>query len=318
MTDAELAALLRERLTYDPAVGALYRKHAPGLPEGQRVGSAPPGGKRQAEFAKKRYQVDALVWLLETGALPGGPLLHLDGDDQNDRFSNLQIGRKQPPKATAERLAAVFLVKAYAKFGNAHDMSRVVYRGCDAKVKIGCSAHGDFERSPTEYLMSAHGCPACCTERAVAASRKTPEERRATRLAYVSRRRDLYTKAGRRHYRKTQRSPMHQAARTCRNLLHRAIAAARTEKDGNTEAVLGYTVAEFKAHIEQQFEPWMSWSNHGEWHVDHKQPIAKLVRDGVTDPRIINALSNLRPLSKFENLSKKDRIETEYTVISMT
>ncbi|HEY3497681.1 MAG TPA: HNH endonuclease signature motif containing protein [Polyangiaceae bacterium] len=101
MSDATtVATLLRNRCTYDRAEGALYRKLAPGLPAGQRLGCFSSSGKRQAEFAGKRYQVDALVWLWETGELPGGPLTHLNLDNGDDRFENLALGRRRPaPRA---------------------------------------------------------------------------------------------------------------------------------------------------------------------------------------------------------------------------
>lgn len=65
-----------------------------------------------------------------------------------------------------------------------------------------------------------------------------------------------------------------------------------------------YKVEQFVEHIESQFKEGMSWSNHGDWHIDHIKPIKVFLNEGVYDPRIINALSNLQPLWKSENLSK--------------
>lgn len=48
----------------------------------------------------------------------------------------------------------------------------------------------------------------------------------------------------------------------------------------------------------------MSWDNRGEWHIDHIVPVAVMVRDGITDPAIINALTNLQPLWAKDNLAK--------------
>lgn len=52
------------------------------------------------------------------------------------------------------------------------------------------------------------------------------------------------------------------------------------------------------------FEPGMSWDNRGEWHIDHIKPVCIFIREGETDPAVINALSNLRPLWAEENLSR--------------
>lgn len=70
-----------------------------------------------------------------------------------------------------------------------------------------------------------------------------------------------------------------------------------------TEESLGYSAEDLKTHIESQFEDWMSWDNHGDWHIDHIQPIDEMIEMGINDPRIINALTNLRPLCAIENMS---------------
>lgn len=48
----------------------------------------------------------------------------------------------------------------------------------------------------------------------------------------------------------------------------------------------------------------MTWENWGEWHIDHIKPVAQFIREGITCPKQINALSNLRPLWAHDNLSK--------------
>lgn len=46
-------------------------------------------------------------------------------------------------------------------------------------------------------------------------------------------------------------------------------------KEGRSvEAVLGYSMADLRFHLERQFLPGMTWSNYGEWHVDHIVPVA--------------------------------------------
>lgn len=70
---------------------------------------------------------------------------------------------------------------------------------------------------------------------------------------------------------------------------------------------LGYTPEEFSSHIESLFKTGMSWDNYGDWHIDHIKPISAFIKEGVTDPRTINALSNLQPLWAYENLAKGDK-----------
>lgn len=73
---------------------------------------------------------------------------------------------------------------------------------------------------------------------------------------------------------------------------------------------LPFTVQELRSHIESQFEPWMSWNNYGEWHLDHIFPQSKLRYTSLDDPLFLKcwSLSNLRPLRSSENISKAARI----------
>ena len=73
-----------------------------------------------------------------------------------------------------------------------------------------------------------------------------------------------------------------------------------------TVEILGYTPEDLVEHLENQFDSEMSWDNYGVygWHVDHIIPVDYYLKSGVTDPAIVNALSNLQPMWASENLSK--------------
>ena len=79
------------------------------------------------------------------------------------------------------------------------------------------------------------------------------------------------------------------------------------EKNEKTDVMLGYSAEQLKLHIESKFEQGMSWENYGEWHIDHINPIFKMIESGVTDVREINALSNLRPLWATDNLKRSKK-----------
>ncbi len=77
---------------------------------------------------------------------------------------------------------------------------------------------------------------------------------------------------------------------------------------------LPYTPQQLKEHLEDQFEPWMSWDNWGNekgcWNIDHIYPQAKLPYDSMQHPNFQKcwALENLRPLCAIENMRKGDKI----------
>lgn len=68
---------------------------------------------------------------------------------------------------------------------------------------------------------------------------------------------------------------------------------------------LGYSLSEFKVHIESLFKDGMSWDNHGEWHIDHIIPVSKFPIENISQ---VNALNNLQPLWAIDNLKKGNRI----------
>lgn len=68
--------------------------------------------------------------------------------------------------------------------------------------------------------------------------------------------------------------------------------------------LIGYTKEQLREHIESQFVDGMGWDNKSEWHIDHIKPVSVFLKEGITDPKVINALSNLQPLWAKDNLSK--------------
>lgn len=99
----------------------------------------------------------------------------------------------------------------------------------------------------------------------------------------------------------------------CKSMLRRILTMARTKKDGRrSEHMLGYSKAQLRDHLESQFKIGMSWSDRGSFHIDHIKPVAQFFREGITDPAVINALSNLQVLTPSENMEKSDKFERPF------
>lgn len=73
-------------------------------------------------------------------------------------------------------------------------------------------------------------------------------------------------------------------------------------KSRSTEALLGTTFEKAKQHIENQFKKGMNWSNHGEWHIDHRVPLAS--GSNIEEVETLCHFTNLQPLWALENLQK--------------
>ncbi len=83
------------------------------------------------------------------------------------------------------------------------------------------------------------------------------------------------------------------------------------KKDKHMTEALGYNIQQLQKHIEKQFLPGMSWDNYGEWHIDHKTPIAAFNFETVNniDFKKCWALKNLQPLWAKDNFTKNDQVE---------
>lgn len=139
---------------------------------------------------------------------------------------------------------------------------------------------------------------------------------RARRRAYVKRNPKKVLDAQRRYQRKCSKKIAARCKKryakdksyrvrlntSCR--LRNALKSQMASKNNRTMAYVGCTVAELCKHLEDQFEPWMSWDNLGEWHIDHIRPCASF---DLTDEAQIHECfhySNLRPLCAKENVKK--------------
>lgn len=96
--------------------------------------------------------------------------------------------------------------------------------------------------------------------------------------------------------RKMRTKPYYKVREAHRSLMRRTLDGAKRD--------LGYTKEELKSHIESLFQDGMCWENYGEWEIDHIKPVKAFWDEGVTDAKIVNALSNLQPLWKKDNRSK--------------
>lgn len=111
------------------------------------------------------------------------------------------------------------------------------------------------------------------------------------------------------HHKRKRLTPTGKAEEASRKMLSRVLELTGKRKTTRTEQAIGYSKQDLVTHMERQFLDGMSWDNHGEWHIDHILPISEMVALGVTCPKKVNALSNLRPVWAQENLSKGNRFE---------
>jgi hypothetical protein len=110
------------------------------------------------------------------------------------------------------------------------------------------------------------------------------------------------------HHRKTRREYMRDYRKTNPNYIlkenvsHYIRRVLNGGKSGSYEKYLGCNIEEYKKYLENQFDEKMTWESYGKdgyWEIDHIIPTSKGGSFHYT---------NTRPLSIFENRSKKDKL----------
>lgn len=90
------------------------------------------------------------------------------------------------------------------------------------------------------------------------------------------------------------------------------------KKFADTTTLIGCSVPELVAHIEAQFEPWMTWDNYGHrglknggiaWAIDHVIPCASFRLEDEEEQKKCCHFSNLSPLEYRENIRKGKKLD---------
>jgi len=115
-----------------------------------------------------------------------------------------------------------------------------------------------------------------------------------------------------REYEKKRRAedPKYRLGVRTRTAVYTCLKEASVVKYRSTFAILGYTIEELMNHLENQFTEGMTWDNYGEWHVDHKIPMASFQFETTDDLGFKECwcLGNLQPLWGEDNLSKGTKV----------
>lgn len=100
--------------------------------------------------------------------------------------------------------------------------------------------------------------------------------------------------------------PLFKLSCTIRNSINNSFRNKGYSKNSKTHNILCCSYEFFKIYIENKFDMYMNWENHGTyWHLDHITPIswAKDEKEIYT----LNHYTNYQPLSAIENLTKNNR-----------
>jgi hypothetical protein len=87
-------------------------------------------------------------------------------------------------------------------------------------------------------------------------------------------------------------------------------ALSRGKEGRSWKDLVDFTLDQLKSHLESQFTDGMSWENMGDWHIDHKIPLAAFSFESADCPEFKRAwaLDNLQPLWAIDNIRKNDKL----------
>jgi hypothetical protein len=108
---------------------------------------------------------------------------------------------------------------------------------------------------------------------------------------------DYWTKR-RRH------DPILRLRQNLRARIRMALQRQATAKADVTLDLVGCDLSYLVRHLEQQFQPGMSWTNYGQWHVDHIKPCAVFDLTKRAQQKACFHYTNLQPLWAAENVRK--------------
>lgn len=108
----------------------------------------------------------------------------------------------------------------------------------------------------------------------------------------------------RKYDKKYCKTPQRKISLILRSITTSALTRQNIKKSARSEELLGCSIEEARIHIEQLFEPGMSWENHGEWHIDHIRPCCTFDLANADEQRQCCHYTNLQPLWAADNLSK--------------
>jgi Prasinovirus endonuclease VII len=86
-------------------------------------------------------------------------------------------------------------------------------------------------------------------------------------------------------------------------------ALKKNHKVEATASLLGCSIEHLKLWLTFYFQPGMSWSNYGQWHIDHIKPCARFDLSDPVQQKECFHYTNLQPLWAKDNLSKGAKYE---------
>jgi len=191
-------------------------------------------------------------------------------------------------------------------------LTQTALKACTKCGQLKPVCFGHFYRQAVTYDGYQSQCRVCDTARSKEQKRKLRAEGRLKRpppeksRAYNRKHREKNAGKCRASQRAAARERWQNPTYRLMANMGRRVREMIRHSQGSTRH-LPYDATALRDHLERQFSKGMTWENYGSyWHVDHIIPVSSFKTEQPDSPEFLAcwALTNLRPLRSFDNLSK--------------
>lgn len=173
----------------------------------------------------------------------------------------------------------------------------------------------NLEKEDSAFSGRQRVCKPCRCE----ANRAYYWENREARIAYAAAYRkenpeyaaNTRPRVNERRKQRYHSDPLFKLTLLLRNRVTDAL-AGKSKKSARTTELLGAPWVWVEAYLEEQFQPGMSWENHGPvWHIDHIRPCSSFDLADPEQQRMCFHWTNLQPLFALDNFRKSDTYDPQ-------
>jgi hypothetical protein len=103
--------------------------------------------------------------------------------------------------------------------------------------------------------------------------------------------------------------PMYRLRVLQSSYINKTLRAKKQYKPARTMELVGCSREQLQCHLERQFDEYMTWSNQGRWHIDHRIPVSAFDMNNAVERKAAWHYLNLQPLWGDENIRKSNTFD---------
>ena len=128
---------------------------------------------------------------------------------------------------------------------------------------------------------------------------------------YLENKEELNKQSNIYHKKRYKEDPMYRLRILQSSYINKTLRAHKQTKPARTMELVGCSREQLQCHLERQFDEFMTWSNQGRWHIDHRIPVSAFDMDNVVERKAAWHYLNLQPMWGNENIRKSNKCDLD-------